>query len=91
MSYDSEQQENLDRVSARIGRAILEFFGRNQEFFADELRKSVTQQVGAVAPGSADRVMRDLRQKGIIDYRCVSRSQSKYKVLRAGELQRRLF
>jgi len=70
----------LDAVSSRIGSAILDFCCAQvgQEFHADDLRRFVSQKVGLCAPGSADRVLRDLRQRGAIDYVCVSRSESLY-------------
>lgn len=75
------QRQHLDSVSARISGAILEFFRLHDglNFFADDLRKYVTSKAGVVAPGSADRVMRDLRQKNLIAYRCVNRAQSLYR------------
>jgi len=80
------QQENLDRVSERIGPAVLAFCASVglREFFADDLRRYVRRMAGEVAPGSPDRVLRDLRQRGLIDYAVVSRSESLYRMLRAG-------
>lgn len=83
----AEQQENLDRVRSRIRAAIENFFVHCIEtgqriFHADDLRRAVAHEIGGfVAPGSPDRVMRDLRQKGIIGYRVLSRSESLYEVL----------
>ena len=70
----------LDAVASRIGSAILDFCSARggQEFHADDLRRFVAQKVGLCAPGSADRVLRDLRQRGAIDYVCISRSESLY-------------
>ena len=70
----------LETVSSRIGSAILDFCCAKvgQEFHADDLRRFVSQKVGLCAPGSADRVLRDLRQRGAIDYVCISRSESRY-------------
>jgi hypothetical protein len=34
-----------------------------------------------VAPASPDRVLRQLRKQGVIDYRVVSRSASQYEIL----------
>ncbi len=48
----SEQQEHLERVSTRIGAAILEFFSNAPDrFFAEQLRDFVRFKVGVVAPG----------------------------------------
>jgi len=76
-----EQQENLERVSSRIAGAIIEFCRAHKRFYAEELRAYVLQATGIVAPGSADRVLRDLRQRGILDYLVISRRESLYEVL----------
>ena len=73
-----EQTENLERVSSRIAASIVEFIRSHRRFHADDLRRHVSARVGSVAPGSADRILRDLRQKDVIDYRVVSRRQSLY-------------
>ena len=112
----SEQQENLTRVSSRIGAAILEFCTESREFRADELREFVSAKcsetkpcfackgrgrvfidgcvwecghcngdgviaVGRVAPGSADRVLRDLRKRRKLNYKVLSRRESRYRVI----------
>jgi hypothetical protein len=72
----------LESVSSRIGASIMEFCSSmvGREFHADDLRKHVSAAVGACAPASADRVLRDLRRKGGIDYVCIDRHASLYKV-----------
>ena len=74
--------EHLDAVGARIGSTIIEFCFRRcgQQFHADDLREYVTRTAGQVAPGSADRVLRDLRQRGAIDYIVLNRAASLYLV-----------
>jgi hypothetical protein len=58
MSKDREQDENLERVTARIGRTIQDFFATPvEEFHADDVRNCVRERVGMVAPGSPDRIM----------------------------------
>jgi uncharacterized protein YbaR (Trm112 family) len=84
MDERQEQQENIERVSARIGHVVIEFCRNNQRFHADELRRAVIRETGIAAPASADRILRDLRQKGHISYRVVSRSESLYEVLICG-------
>lgn len=73
---------HLELVGARLRDAILSFcrdhLGR--QFHADDLRQHVHDAVGACAPGSADRVLRMLRKHGAIDYTCVSRTASLYRV-----------
>jgi hypothetical protein len=79
----NDNHDYLDAVSLRIAGAIVEFCMTNQDhdWHADDLRNYVTEKVGTVAPGSADRVLRDLRAKGRVQYRCVSRNKSLYRVL----------
>lgn len=80
--YDEEQAEQIERVSERIAAVVMEFFKRpDRRFYADELRSFIAAKIGLVAPGSPDRIMRDLRQKGRIDYRVVNRSESLYEIL----------
>jgi hypothetical protein len=77
------QEEELERVSLRIGASILAFFqdrGLENFYRADDLREWVTQNVGPIAPGSADRIMRNLRQKRVINYKVISRSESLYQI-----------
>jgi hypothetical protein len=83
----SEQQENLDRVSERIGPAVMAFSALvlGKDFFADDLRRYVGEQVGVVAPGSPDRILRQLRQKRRLGYKVISRSESIYRMLWVGE------
>jgi hypothetical protein len=74
-----KQDEELSRVTSAIGRAILEFARVNRTFHAEDLRRAVSN-VSVTAPASADRVLRDLRQRGLISYRVVSRTESLYEV-----------
>ncbi|HEU0180326.1 MAG TPA: hypothetical protein VFV58_39320 [Blastocatellia bacterium] len=78
-----EQQENIERVSERIGGAVKAFMRERcgQQFFADDLRRYVRVNVGEVAPGSPDRILRMLRRAGELDYKVVSRSESLYEAL----------
>lgn len=77
---------HLEAVAARIAGAILNFCRLNadRDWHADDLRRYVDFQVGPVAPGSADRILRSLRAKGQVRYECVSRSASLYRVLGMG-------
>lgn len=72
--------EYLIPITKRIGGAILEFCAENSEFHAEDLHRYVADQCGAVAPASADRVLRALRAKGLVDY-TVRRGESFYTVL----------
>lgn len=76
---------HLDRVGSRIGKAVMEFCRTHPTFHAQELRDYVAAETGIIAPASADRVLRDLRQKGLIDYKIVNRRASLYEVLRVAE------
>lgn len=82
---DSEQQQQLERVAARIGDAILTFVRRlrafeTTTFHADDLREFVMRAVGRTAPGSADRVLRDLRARGLVRYQVINRRESLYRL-----------
>jgi hypothetical protein len=85
----TEQAEHLERVTARIGDAVIAFLNAtlwhdgsgNATFYASELRDSVARKVRGGAPGSADRVLRSLRQAGRVGYEVVSRRESLYRVL----------
>jgi len=82
----SEQDQELKRVSARIGQAIAGFYedrlaSPDGTFHAEELRQWVIEQCGVISPGSADRILRAMRAKGIVAYEVVSRSQSFYRAL----------
>jgi hypothetical protein len=74
--------ESLERVSSRIGSAIVAFCTARvgQTFHADELRTAVTRACGVVAPGSADRVLRQLRLTNRIQYVVLSRRESLYRI-----------
>ena len=76
-----EQEENLERVSSRIEAAIIKFCKEHRTFHADELRQAVIRDTGIAAPASADRILRLLRQKGVIIYEVVSRRESLYRVI----------
>ena len=78
----NEQTANISRVSASIAPHICHFLEShlNQEFHADDLRQYVSERT-MIAPGSADRILRDLRAKGICNYVVVNRAKSLYRAL----------
>ena len=80
----SEQREHLDRVRYRIAQLVLEFRDRQggRPFHADDLRNFVIKEA-RVAPASADRILRDLRQRGVFDYVVLNRRQSLYQFIDA--------
>lgn len=71
----------LEIVKGRIKRAILAFTAHKTVFRADQLRAYVAARCGSLAPASADRVLRDLRQKGKLNYRVVNRRKSLYRLV----------
>lgn len=74
-------REQLERVSSNIRSVIHSFFATmrgGQEFRASDLHAYVESRC-SVAPGSADRVMREMRASGLIGYELVSRSGSLYR------------
>jgi hypothetical protein len=80
--FDFNQPAQLERVLSGIGGFVVEFFGLlpiGAEFHASDLKEFVGQKTGGyVAPGSPDRIMRDLRKRRAINYVVVSRSKSLY-------------
>lgn len=81
----TDQPAQLERVSIRIGETIVSFCRRvmqtaDRSFHMDELLAEVSAACGKVAPGSPDRVLRDLRAKCRISYRVISRRASLYAV-----------
>lgn len=79
----TQQELNIERVSNKIRVAILDFctrLGVGKKFTADDLRRFVAARVPSTAPGSPDRILRDLRQQRQIDYEVVSRSGSIYRL-----------
>lgn len=98
MKRDERYQPNqpyLEKVSARIGRAVMHFYFNRLangalNFHADELRNWVIAEVAIAAPASADRILRDLRQRGQLNYVLVSRTKSLYQFVRLPQ-QRELF
>ena len=77
------QERELRRVSGAIASAIVRFCRTRSTFTAAELREYVDNSAPMSAPASADRVLRNLRQRGIIDYQLTDRAGSRYKVTKA--------
>jgi len=78
-----EQVENIARVYSKLAAHIVEFFRINgplSEFHVDHLRRWISLRYPGTAPDSAGRIMRDLRQRGLIDYIVVNRRQSLYRI-----------
>ena len=82
----STHEENLERVSKRIGHLVAAFLRKRLEsgkpdFFMRELVTFVQKSDFAVAPDSASRILRDLRQRSVVNYELLSRSASHYRAL----------
>jgi hypothetical protein len=84
------QEENLDRVTQKISAAVMEFCRPEREFRMTQLAEFVSARVG-LAPDSAGRVLRSLRQSGKIDYEVINRQNSVYRIIRPTPGQERLF
>jgi hypothetical protein len=89
MDHDAEQPEQIERVKEKIGRVIRAFVtmrGIDGEFHADELRAYVRASCPSLAPASPDRILRALRQDGLLNYEVVSRRGSRYRIKPVGTL-----
>lgn len=74
-------QENFQRVKDRIGELIIQFCATRSSFHMEDLRRYVEANIGeSIAPDSPGRILRGLRQRGQINYRVASRSQSLYEI-----------
>ena len=73
-------REERSRVYGKIAPVILAFARDNagEAFHAEELRQHVTQYAPELAPSSTDRILRQLRQEGKLDYVVLNRRQSLY-------------
>jgi hypothetical protein len=93
MALGLQQKEHLERVNVRIGDYIVDYLNYRLAigrpgFTAGELRDRVADHVPGIAPGSTDRILRDLRVRGRINYRVVSRRNSLYEALPVEEMAR---
>lgn len=79
----AEQTQNIERVSKRIRSYVLAFcklaLAQGGRFHSEELREYVSSRI-IVAPGSVDRILRELRKQCQINYTVESRSKSLYRV-----------
>lgn len=78
--------EEHERVKQAIRRHILAFAAAHvgQRFHMEELTRYVRQQ-SPTAPDSAGRILRALRQDGVLDYRLISRHDSEYEIVSVGK------
>lgn len=86
------QRNELRRVQSRIGDAVLEYLRSRvgQEFTGGDLERYVLGRC-ASTPGSATRIMRELRKEGAVQVELVDRSRSLYRVPQPAGVQGRLF
>lgn len=82
-----EQEENIVRVRQKIGDIIIAFWRERllinrPDFRANELSEYMNAQIPNTTFDSASRILRDLRQRGLIDYEVVSRKDSLYRLKR---------
>lgn len=77
-----ESKVERARVRARIRDAIKRFLRANvgKQIHSEELHAAVAKELGKVAPGSCDRIMRLLRQDKEIEYSVISRRESLYSI-----------
>jgi hypothetical protein len=77
----AEQQENLERVTSRLGLSILAFCRQRREFHMEDLRDHLREQALTFAPDSPSRILRELRLRGAVHYVITNRRQSAYRVM----------
>lgn len=75
------QDANLQRVLSKTQRAILDFLRslESSEFHSSQLFEYVSSRC-QVSPSSVDRILRELRKRGYVQYEVVNRRQSLYRV-----------
>ena len=78
----SEQDIELARVTSKIGLLVLTYLHLVRRHGGTFHAKDLHDFDGpGVAPASADRILRDLRKRGVIDYEVINRRASFYRVL----------
>lgn len=80
------ENENLKTVAHRIGDAVTAFWAtkvasEDPTFTANQLRFYVMNLIGNISPGSADRVLRQLRFDMKVDYIVLNRGRSIYQAI----------
>lgn len=79
------QEENLERVSARIARYIIAFVEllrseSRSDFHMEELTAYVREQSPETAPDSPSRILRELRLQKVLNYTVINRRESHYRL-----------
>jgi hypothetical protein len=89
----NEQTQQMNRVVATAGEAVLDFIKtrltdteNTGAFTSEQLRFYVNNNVSGrfISPSTADRVLRDLRQKGKLDYLVLNRGKGLYRAVPIG-------
>ena len=81
MTAYTDSPADRERVRARIGGVLVDLWraGLGREFHGADLVRAVEAQVGTVAGGSPDRILRALRADRQLHYTLVSRRASLYR------------
>jgi len=76
----STQAEELARVYKQIAGVILDFAQAHPQgvFHVEDLRLYVLDRFPTIAPDSPGRILRQMRQDGVINYVVINRRQSLY-------------
>jgi len=79
----ADNPEERSRVYGRIAPLILAFKAEvgDAEFHAEDLRRYVLLRAPEMAPASPDRILRELRQDGLLDYDVTNRRKSLYQFI----------
>ena len=73
-------REQLTRVRSELGPRIVAWASNRLASGAAEFRASELKAAVAGAPASPDRVLRDLRKRGVVGYEVVSKPKSLYRL-----------
>lgn len=73
-------REELTRVRKTLGPRIVAWASQRLASGAAEFRASELKAAVAGAPASPDRVLRDLRKRGVVGYEVVSKPKSLYRL-----------
>jgi hypothetical protein len=76
-------RENLDRVFTKIAPLIMDFSRTicAKPFTMTQLTTFVLRHAPEVAPDSPGRILRDMRQRKMLDYELISRRHSRYRFI----------
>jgi hypothetical protein len=75
------QQRELERVRRSLGGDVLRFCWSHRNFHLTDLLAHIRSRGADGAPDSPSRILRDLRQRHLLDYAVTSRRASAYRVM----------